>query len=396
MIETATRINKKYLLHYIKDYLVKELQNDKKVYYNDLKTELYNNDIIRKIINKKKNISVYLDNLLKYDIKLKKILAFNDIAINNGGFFQYKNPMNLSALLEKNDNNIKVYNEEELNSYFCPYINLIIANKQKSRVSFKPTKTNERVLNLNINKDENVKDVITYLKLLSYNLNVKGDNNIYYITSNGKYVADIEINDTSVVVNIEKVLKKKISNIKKIYPFNYFSFFNIYVILYLMNEFGFEQEAKYISFKLLDIVINKIEKKYFIEETGKSTLLVSNLFNIFYKDKIQSLVYDEYTFISEFYRIFNDNLGKNFVSFLVGQYKLYIYLKNKYNREIRNIAVELYENKNRNLINKIIRLSDFSNASGNQGDCDLAYEETISYDDVLNYDEMVYHDEVLI
>jgi hypothetical protein len=141
---------------------------------------------------------------------------------------------------------------------------------------------------------------------------------------------------------------------------------------------------------------NKIEKKYFIEETGKSTLLVSNLFNIFYKDKIQSLVYDEYTFISEFYRIFNDNLGKNFVSFLVGQYKLYIYLKNKYNREIRNIAIELYENKNRNLINKIIRLSDFSNASGNQGDCDLAYEETISYDDVLNYDDMFYHYEVLI
>jgi len=372
--------NKKFILNYIKDVLLNELQNEPFINYNKIKPYLYNHTLIRKIIDKKRNVSLYLDNLLKYDIKLKNILSYNNIAIDELGFFKYKNPINIEPLKESNNNFI--YKEDDLNSQFCPYISLISNCKQKRKISFKQSKTNERVLNYFFNNNIDFKNFPDYIKSLVTTLDVKGSDRFYYIQSDGKYLATLELKETSVDLKMEKEFNRNLTILKSAYPFKYFPFFYINIVLYLMNTAGFVSEAKYISIKLLDIIINKIEKKYFTDISENTSLLISNIFDIFYKDKVQALIYDDYNFISEFYRIFNDSVERNFFSFLIGQYKLYIYLKNKYNREVKIIAIELYENKNRNLINKIIGLSDTTENASCCGNS-ICYEEMISFDQIL-------------
>jgi len=372
------KINKKYLLLYISNFIVSELEKTKLLNYNIVKSYIYNDDSLRPLLNKKKNESIYLDILLRYDKTLKLLLLKNSIAINRDGEFTYANPLLNTC---KIDDPLIHINEYELDNQFCPYMDLVLKNKQTRRVSFKQTRTNERVLNYTLNSNELVFNLVQYIQNSIKTLKVENKSNInshYYILTTEYDKLSIIINDNSVDIKLSPSIKKQLTLVKKIYPFKFFAYFYISTVSYLLNEAGYHSESKYISIKLFDITMNGIIKKYFSDIIDNRNLLITNLYDIFYKDKIQSNVYDDYLFINEFHKIFNDSDTKNFISYMIGHYKLYIYLKNKYNRDIKNIALELYENKNRNLINKIIGFNDATNYCS-----DIMNSDVISTEDLL-------------
>jgi hypothetical protein len=366
------KINKKKLIKLIIKFVIDNL-DETGLDYNIVKDYLYNNKYILNYINKRVNPSIYTNNLLRYDNSVKNALYENNILIDNKGYYNYITLLD-KIKIDYNKNKNRLSNIDNLDSYFCPYIELLKLTKQVNKISTKQTKTNERVLNHVFNTNNKLQIVIEDLYKYSQSCNIK-------ININGIYINDnkILIYDKYIDTIISKELKNIIKPIKQEYPLKFFVYFYLFNLLFILIENSYYKDAKYISLKILDIINNKLINKYFYNNKFNDKLLIiTKLYDIFYSDKIKEEIYNDYFLINKFYKIYINNEKRNYISFLIGVYKLFTYLNNKYNRKIKNIALELYENQNTNLINKIICFDDATNYNS-----DLTNAEIISNNEVL-------------
>jgi hypothetical protein len=365
------KINKKKLIVLIVDFIINNLNEDC-LDYNIVKEYLYNNQDTLNYINKRVNPSIYINNLLRYDNAVKTALYNQNITINNKGYYHYITLLDKFKIESIKNNDISC-SDDELDLYFCPYIELLKATKQTNKVSTKKTKTNERVLNHTFNNNNKLKTNLFELDKYIKSCQIK-------ITDSGIIINDNKIlmYDKYIDTIISKEIKSIIQSFKKEYPFKFFVHFYLFNLLYILTETGYYKDAKYVSLKILDIINNKLINKYFYSNKSDNLLIITKLYDIFYDDKVKEEIYNDYYLINKFYKIYINSDKRNYFSFLIGSYKLFTYLNNKYNRKIKNIALELYENQNTNLINKIICFDDTTNCNS-----DLTNAEIISNNEVL-------------
>lgn len=370
MIDNGIKVNKTYIIQHICNIIENALNINALIHYNDVKFALYNNNNIVDYFNNKRNSSVYINNLLKYDRAIKNSLAKKNIILAPDGNYKYSNEIltNLSTASK-----LTITPPD----YFCPYMELITANKQAAKVSTKLSKTNELILNHDLNNSPDMDQFVRYLNNIIKDISIRVHKKSYILLYNN-VESILTISDNSIDLKLDVGLKRELNICKKLYPFKFYIYYDISTILYILNYKGFMLDANYVTIKLFDITVDSISRKYFQDNGDSSYQIITNLYDIFYKDKIHSMLFEDYLLVRQFYNIFNNSSRKNYISFIVGQYKLYIYLKNKYNREIKNVALELYDNNNRNVINKIIGFNDTTSYS-----MDVFNSEIISTEEIL-------------
>jgi len=331
------KINKDYVINYVTTLLLKELLDESEIDYNIIKEKIFDSLKINSYLLKRKNKFIYVDTLLKRDSKLKVSLQNCNIFYNKNKFIVGKP----APEMIKDENSII----PDFNKYYYPYE--ILISKYKTPKKIKYTKTNERVLGCELKKDSNVNSLITKIDtdLKNITIELKKDLKIYY---NSEILFSIMLNSYSYYKS--KKFKEYLNDIQIIYPFNYFSYSNILIAAYILIKLNKLEEAKYITILLFDNIIKNLIIKYFTNYQ----MINGKIFDTFFVEEINSMKLTDYNFINSYFLI---SIKKfDFISFSIGLYKLIIYLKNKYNRELKNIALELYS-KSR-IINDVININD--------------------------------------
>jgi hypothetical protein len=131
--------------------------------------------------------------------------------------------------------------------------------------------------------------------------------------------------------------------------------------------------SKYCFIKIFDIISNKITSKYFIESSTININITSDVFNMFFKEKINTMVMDDYLLIKEIYTNYTNDTTLQ--EFIISCYKLIVYFKNKINRELKNIALELYDSNRVVSINKFININDTINNNSDTTYADIITAE---------------------
>jgi hypothetical protein len=330
-------VNKSFVINYVTKLLLKELLNKNEIDYNIIKEAIFDSKEIYTYLLKRKNKYIYIDTLLKRDDRLKCNLQSHDI-------FYYKNKF----IIGKQESNVpksENFAGVDFSKYYYPYE--ILITKYKTPKKLKYTKTNERVLNHNLRANLDLKKIITALDndLINITIALDDDLKIYY---DYEILFSIMLNSYSYYTN--KKFKKYINDICGIYPFNYFNYNNILIASYILIKIDKLEEAKYITILLLDNLIKNLIVKYFTNYK----MINGKIFDTFFVEEINSMKLADYNLINDYFLISTKNF--DFVSFYIGLYKLIIYLKNKYNRELRNISIELYS-KSR-ILSDVINIDD--------------------------------------
>lgn len=328
-------VNKSYIVKYISNLIITYLNNSLSIDYNIIKNDILNNDTLKSYLLKRKNKFIYIDNLLKRDKQLQQILYNNNI-------YYIKNTFRIGIKLKSKKKTFSNLNLKNLN---CPYNTLISNFSNKNVDTF--SKTSEKVLNYKLNRNLFLKnfiiDINTSIKYLSFYQNDK------YISVLMNNLQFFSLNNTKYQYYKSKHFQKYLLTFSKIYPFKYFNYNNIILMSYILIKLNKYNESKYIIILLFDNIIDRLKIKYF----NNVQLINEKIFDMFFSEKINQMKLMDYKLIDNYYKISQE--GFNFISFSIGLYKLITYIKNKYNREIKHISMELYNNKN---INKIISIND--------------------------------------
>jgi hypothetical protein len=334
-------INKKYILKYIINFICSALENKEEVLVNDLFIALLNEEEIAGYLEKRKNKFIYINLLLLNDKLLKQELSNNNIYYIKDKFVKIiKNNFTES----KKD---RVFIDTECYEKKLPYDLLISTYGRKRRGIC--SKTNEYILNNELHTNDKMNHLINILNdSLSYlSIEVDSSNIKIYFKNKLSFYIDF-VNFKYIILN--DYFKSIIKMLDDIYPYKYFYYNTILVISYLLLMIGSSKESKYINVLLFDNIVKNVIKKYFGDNDW---LRSSKMFNTFFSDTIINSKYTDYELINNFFIIVKDD--KDFIRFSVGLYKLIIYLKNKYNRDIKHIAIELYRS---NI--DIVNVSDFT------------------------------------
>lgn len=363
------RINKKYITNDIIEYIIKILNDNDIVEYKNILSYMQNNDSFKQFINNKKNPIVYINNFIKYNRQILNKLLSHNIVRNGNGFVYSQQLENIIKPTQCTD--IIINNTDIFDKFSCPYITTIKNMRSSNKISAKLSLTNERVLNYKFYNDEifcHVHNIFsiphTIISIDNTVIAYLNDIQIAKITFLDKYI-NIEYN-----LDITTILKK--CKIK--YPFSHFEFFYISAFMFILFKSDAGDISKYCFTKIFDILTNKVTVKYFIESTANNTNITSDVFDMFFKEKINSIVLDEYLLIKEIYNCYT--VDTTFQEFVISCYKLIVYFKNKINREVKNIALELYDKNRVVVINKFININDPINSNGDATYADIISNET--------------------
>lgn len=332
------KINKNYVIEYVIDLLFTEISNKTEIDYNIIKEKIFNSGQISSYLSKRKNKYIYIDTLLKSDNSLKKKLKENDI-------YYYNNKFIIGKI--KSSESVGVnFKDVDFSKYYYPYELLITKFKIPKKIKY--TKTNERVLNHRLNNNLYLKKFINDLDNDVAKINIELSEKGLILYSDNSILISMTLHTYSYYKS-EK-FKEYLKVIKDIYPFSYFNYNNIILLVYILIKLNRLEEAKYSVILLFDNIIKNLIIKYFTN----CKLVNGRIFDTFFVEEINTKKLNDYKLINEYFSIGMRQF--EFISFSIGLYKLIIYLKNKYNRELKNIALELY-NKNR-IINDVINIDD--------------------------------------
>jgi hypothetical protein len=324
-------VNKPYIIKYISNLIITYLNSSSSIDYNIIKK-----DKLKLYLAKRKNKFIYIDNLLKRDKQLQQILCNNNI-------YYSKNTFKIGIKIKKKKKDFSNLNLTNLN---CPY-NILISNFSNKNIDTF-SKTSEKVLNYKLNRNlflkKFIKDINISIKKLSF---YRNNEYISVLMNNSQFFS---LNNTKYQYYKSNYFQKHLSTFSKIYPFRYFNYNNIILMSYILIKLNKYNEAKYIIVLLFDNIIDKLKIKYF----NNIKLINEKIFDMFFLDKINQMKLMDYKLIDDYYKI--SQIDFNFISFSIGLYKLITYLKNKYNREIKNISVELY-NTSAKIVN-IVNIND--------------------------------------
>lgn len=341
------KIDKFYIIDYIVTYLssyFKENDEIKCIDYSIVIGLILNDKYINTYVNKRKNKYLYIDNLLKLDNHLKlKLEDINVYYLNNKFVFECN---------EIKRNRTEVINENINFDGFYPY-EFVINKFKTKRNTTSNKKTNEKVLNYTLSNDKVFNNFIYFLDkdIELNNFSVKELSDKIIILYKNKYI--YTLNFLYYNYSTENKFNLYLNKLKKSYPFNYFNYNSLLISSYIFCKLNYYKHAKYNTILLFDSIVENLSKRYFHKYSG---LINSKIYDLFFYDKLNDIKLEDYYFINNYFSIIENN-SIDFVSFSIGLYKIIIYLKNKYNREIKNIALELYNN-NENKINNIISIND--------------------------------------
>jgi len=361
-------INKKYIIDYITEYITNTLICSDIVEYNDIISYIQTNDKFKQFLGKKKNIIVYLNNFIKYNRQLLNKLLSANIVRNNSGFIQSQQLANV--VVAPLHNSITIDNMEIFNGFSCPYITTIKYMGSTNKLSTKLSITNERVINYNFYNDEqfcNMHNMFYVPHIIVTNDNTT----TAYL--NDIYIAKLTTLDNYINIEFATDIKSMLSKCKSKYPFSHFEFFYIATFMYILFRSNNADMSKYCFIKIFDIISNKITSKYFIESSTININITSVVFNMFFKEKINTIVMDDYLLIKEMYTNYTNDTTLQ--EFIISCYKLIVYFKNKINRELKNIALELYDSNRVVSINKFININDTINNNSDTTYADIITAE---------------------
>jgi hypothetical protein len=356
-------MNKKELVLCIKQYIIEQAKHFQSIPYRDIKDFALTHDDLRDYLDRRVDSLNYLDNIIKCDKQF-----INGINDNEHYFFK----RNRKGSLVVTDLDIVIFPEnatdaytdikissrqkkktsreiiEELNlegfeRYSCVYNRSIQEVTGSKRNKLKISLTNEPVF-------------CTYLQSLRFIEEFDEDyfeNNlleIIYCKDSIKVlhkldksvVCNVSMGNSLMLVNItDQVYKNFVNRLSKVYPFTHFRLLESVMALYLIFRCGNVESnsfLKYLTFLIVDIIKSTMVNKYFSSRNNK-------IFNTFYDDKIEELVNSEKELVISFCKNINTLKEDKLISFIAAYYKLFIYIKNKLNREVKKFAFDYYQNR---------------------------------------------------
>jgi hypothetical protein len=369
-------MNKKQLLNDLTCFILEQTKEPDNVSikrdqipYKEIKEYLLYSDEHRDYLDRRVDKLNYIDHIIKCDPQFIR-------AINNNVFYKYKRNRKgylaveakqynsiIETVVENVDKNaiepfmpFKITHKkikysakqiierlvlDDVNEFICPYNKSIQEITRSKKNKFKLALTNEPVL-------------CSYLQSLGFIKRfedgflrdnpvdaIYGKDDIIIVNKlNSERVCRVSIGNSLMLVNIlNKDLKIFCNTLNKEYPFTHFKLLEVIISLYLLWSCDHQSFLKYLTFLSIDIIKSTMVNKYFSDKHNNI------IFNTFYNDKIEELVNNERALVQSFVDNINNLTEHKLVSFIAAYYKLFIYIKNKLNREIKRFAFDFYHNQ---------------------------------------------------
>jgi hypothetical protein len=339
-----------------------EKQKNNKTEYRDIQQWIIHNSMFKDFLSNKKDILNYIHVVLRSDTLLLKRLTEiygNAVTRHRNGYFDF-DPDLEDTSKEKNtqkiDNIIAKLDLSNLKQYYCPYNQTIKECKQASRNKYRKSLTNEPIFNEYL---QGFRDIIGFNNVLhsSYNLDFEynSDKIVIFQKQHYKGVCVVEYGDNFIRTNItDSILLDYVKGIKKIYPFNHFKLMETilsFYLLFITTNSGKDSLIKYLTFLNIEVTKNTMVKKYFDQYT------INKTYQSFYHERLDDLVYRESNTVNTFYGHLLKMKDNKFTGFIVGYYKLFHYMKNLFNREVKKCATDYYHLKAKSI--KFINVTDY-------------------------------------
>lgn len=350
-------MNKKTFYKEIASYIIKQFDSSNNVPYIKIINWIQQNPTMLSYMKKNNINNENITSIIKYDEKLLSIMAqlsLSNIMRNDKNFFYINNLLSQNELLELNNTNnnsqeitanniLNNLNLSDVNKFYCPYNKTIKDCKSTPKSNLNTQTLNkEDVLNVYLKNFDNIEKLCDYITTY-YNSIISFTNTSIkiYNTKNIKLLSMSLKNNTFNIEFYDKILNGYIQYLKTIYPFNFFSYVDLIISFYIIFKSKDTNWKQYLNY--LTYIHFENSKLFFIKKYFKDSKL-NNIYDIFYKDKIDELVSNQVelilTFINHIELIPED--GNEFTSFIIGYYKLFIYTKNLLNWHIKKYANDYF------------------------------------------------------
>lgn len=355
-------MNKTDFIQQVASYIISQhnyAKNENTVLYKDIITWCISNNNFKTFLNLKKDTLIYLDNIIKYDDALIQALTestqFNVIH-NGAGFIEFNHPLTSTELHTLKKNKQKCHSkeliqdldlsEEVKNRYYCPYDKAIKACKQKARNKFRLSLTNEVVFNVYLQGLTEIQHIIKHLQHFNDLVFVHKGHKIQIFKKHGNVVvSDIGFGVEYMVSSVyDKLSSEYVETLKSIYPFTHFNLtsliFNFYLI-YKSSNSDSKEFLSYLTFLHFELIKSILVNKYF------ASCKTDEVVEQFYTGRLDTVVRDQ----TELLKVFLNGIhslpdnGTEFTSFMVGYYKMFVYIRNLLNREVKKCARDYFHTK---------------------------------------------------